>query len=195
MTATFPTGWRGRVLALGLAFVALGLVYAVVAAPLIDLYADRALAIETRRALLAKMTAVGDEIPDLRARLAALRGAADSSRATLDGASDAIASAALQGDIEKLAAAAGETISSAESLPAKDDGDYRRIGLRLVFGGSYESLVKLLAKLETTRPPLVIDNLQVHTLQRQPTAAPAGLNASLEVYGFRADKPGAAGKP
>lgn len=195
MIATLPTGWRGRILALGLALVALATVYLVVAAPLLDLYANRQLQIESRRALLLKLNAVAAELPNLRARLAALRGTTDTSKVTLEGASDAIASAGMQGNIEKLAAATGETIGSAEGLPAKEAGEYRRIGLRLVLNGPYESLVRLLARLETATPPLIIDNLQIHTLQRRPgPALPASadsVNASVEIYGFRPAQSGA----
>ena len=60
-------------------------------------------------------------------------------RSPLEGASDAIASANLQSRIEELAASAGATISSTESLPAEVRGGYRRIGLRYVLIGSYET--------------------------------------------------------
>ena len=182
-------------LALGMALVALAAAYLLIAAPLLDLYADRAVQIETRRALLLKLDAVAAELPKLRARLAALRGAADTSKVTLEGASDAIASAGMQGNIEKLAAATGETIGSAEGLPAKEEGGYRRIGLRLVLNGPYESLVKLLGRLEIATPPLVIDNLQIHSMQRRPGpatfASAESVNASVEIFGFRAAQPSA----
>jgi hypothetical protein len=61
----------------------------------------------------------------------------------LAGASDAVASAALQSRIEPMAAAAGVTIGSTEILPAETRGDDRRIGLRLIVTGTYGSLVKL----------------------------------------------------
>ena len=63
---------------------------------------------------------------------------------------------------------------------------YRRIGLRYVLSGSYETLVKFLVKLEAATPPLVIDNLHIHGVLRRPgTPAAAGLDAGLDVYAFR----------
>ena len=92
---------------------------------------------------------------------------------------------ALQSRIEELAASVGATIGSTESLPAEARSGYRRIGLRYVLSGPYETLVKFLAKLEAATPPLVIDNLHIHGVLRRPgTPAAAGLDAGLDVYGL-----------
>ncbi len=190
MIATLPTGWQGRLLALSLAFLALAGLYAIAAAPLLDLYAERAQRIETRRAMLAKLNTIAGELPVLRARVSELRAAVGSKKLTLDGASDAIASAALQGHIQELAGAAGISIGSTESLPAEvQQGGYRRLGLRLVLNGTYESLARLLGRIETATPPLIVDNLQIRSFQRRPGATPVvALDANLEVYAFRADE-------
>ena len=114
----------------------------------------------------------------------------------MDGASDAIASANLQSRIEELATSVGATIGSTESLPAEVRAGYRRIGLRYVLSGPYETLVKLLAKLEAATPPLVIDNLHIHGVLRRPgTPAASGLDAGLDVYGFRGNENPVAAKP
>lgn len=187
MIAALPTGWQGRLLALGLAVIALVVVYAAAAAPLLDLYAENAALAERRQAMVVRLHAIAGELPPLRARVAELRAAVASSKVTLDGASDAVASAALQGRVEELAAAAGVTIGSTEGIPAEVRGGYRRLGLRLVITGTYEGLVKLLAGIEATRPPLIVDNVQMRAFQRRPGAtAVAMLDASLEVSGFRA---------
>jgi general secretion pathway protein M len=190
VTGTLPTGWRGRMLALGLAFATLAAIYTLVVAPLLELYADRTVQIETRRTLLLKLQGLAAELPGLRARVAEIRANGDSSsKLTLQGASDAIASAALQGRVEELAGAAGITIGSTESLPAEARGPYRRLGLRMVLSGNYDGLVTLLSRLETAAPPLIVDNLQLHSFQRRPGAPPGGaaLDASVEIYGFRAE--------
>ncbi len=192
--AVLPTGPRGRLLAMGLLLVALATIYALAVVPLLDFYSERAAAAESKRAFLAKLTIVAGELPALRQRVAEIRRAADSKKLSLPGTSDAVASAALQGHIEELAAG-GVTIGSTESLPAKTQATFHRIGLQLVLSSPYEGLVKFLGKLETTTPPLVVDNLQVHSFQRRQGAAPVPtLDASLEVYGFRADQPTDAAK-
>ena len=181
-----PTGRRGQLLALSLLLVVLGGVYLMVVSPLLGLYAERAAVLENRRMLVPRLRAAADELPALRARVEQLRAAAGTRKVTLEGASDAIASATLQSRIEELATSAGATIGSTESLPAEVRSAYRRIGLRYVLSGSYETLVKFLAKLESATPPLVIDNLHIHGVLRRPgTPAAAGLDAGLDVYAYR----------
>jgi general secretion pathway protein M len=176
--------------------VALGGVYLLVARPLLDLYAERQTLLENRRVLLPRLKAAAAELPALRARAAELRTAAGTRKVTLEGASDAIASANLQSHIEELATSLGATIGSTESLPAEVRSGYRRIGLRYVLSGPYETLVKLLARLETATPPLVIDNLHIHGVLRRPgTPAAGGLDAGLDVYGFRSNENPVAPRP
>jgi general secretion pathway protein M len=188
-----PSGLRGRVLALSLAALALGVIYLMAVAPLLEFYADNQVAADTKRGLVARLDAVSRELPALRSRVAELRAAAANDKQTIAGSSDAIASAGLQGRIGELAAAAGVTVGSVESLPAEVQDGYRRIGLRLVVTGSYEGLLQLLSRLERAVPPLFVDNLQIRSLQRRTgpgnATAVSGLNASFEVSGFRLDGP------
>jgi len=183
-------------LALSLMLVALAGVYLLAVAPVIELYAGRAAVLENRRMLLPRLQAAADELPDLQARAEQLRTTAGSRKFSLEGASDAIAAAALQSRIEELAASVGATIGSTESLPAEARSGYRRIGLRYVLSGQYETLVKFLAKLEAATPPLVIDNLHIHGVLRRPgTPAASGLDAGLDVYGYRDGEKSVAAKP
>jgi general secretion pathway protein M len=179
-----------------LALVALGAAYLLVVAPLGELYAERQAILENQRMLGPRLKVAADELPGLRTRAAELRVAAGARKVTLEGASDAIASANLQGRIAELATSVGATIGSTESLPAEALRGYRRIGLRYVLSGPYETLVRLLARLEAVTPPLVIDNLHIHGVLRRPgTPAAAGLDAGLDVYGFRSNDSPVPAKP
>jgi general secretion pathway protein M len=183
-------------LALSLMLVALAAIYLLAVAPLIELNAGRATVLENRRMLLPRLQAAADELPELRARVEQLRTTAGSRKFSLEGSSDAIAAAALQSRIEELAASVGATIGSTESLPAEARSGYRRIGLRYVLSGQYDTLVKFLAKLEAATPPLVIDNLHIHGVLRRPgTPAVSGLDAGLDVYGYRDGEKSVAAKP
>ena len=195
LPASLTTGYQGRLLALLLLLLALGVVYLVVAAPLLELYAGRAAVLENRRMLVPRLKAAADELPELRASVAELRATAGARKVTLEGSSDAIASANLQSHIEELAASVGVTIGSTESLPVEVRGGYRAIGLRYTLSGPYETLVKLLAKLEAATPPLVIENLHIHGVLRRPgTPAASALDAGLDVFGFRNNDKTAAAK-
>jgi len=196
LPASLTTGYQGRLLALLLLLAVLGAVYLVVAAPLIELYSSRAAVLENRRMLVPRLKAAADELPALRARVTQLRASAGARKVTLEGSSDAIASANLQSHIEELAASAGVTIGSTESLPVEVRGGYRAIGLRYTLTGPYEALVKLLAKLEAATPPLVIENLHIHGVLRRPgTPMASALDAGLDVIGFRNNDKTAAAKP
>jgi general secretion pathway protein M len=181
-----PTGRPGRLWALILLLISLAGFYFLAVNPLLDFYAQRQAVLEQRRMLLPHLKAAAEELPALRARASELRTAASNRKVTVEGASDAIASANLQNHIEELASSVGATIGSTESLPAEVHSSYRRIGLRYVLSGPYETLVRLLAKLEAATPPLVIDNLHIHGVLRRPgTPAASGLDAGLDVFGFR----------
>jgi general secretion pathway protein M len=172
-------------------------------APLVSLYQQRAAKLEDGRMLAPHLQAVAAELPSLRARLAELRSAARTRKVTLDGASDALAAANLQSRIEALAASVGATIGSTESLPVEVTQGYRRIGLRFVLSGPYETLVRLLARLQQATPPLVVDNVQFHGVLRRPVmpqvaggrGGPSGLDAGIDVYGFRSDGRSASAVP
>jgi general secretion pathway protein M len=184
---------------LGLVFVVLGGAYFVLVAPVADLYWERQAAFEDRLALLPRLAAAANELPSLRARVAELRAAANLRKVTLEGASDAIASADLESRIDALASSVGATIGSTEALPSETRGAYRRIGLRLALSGSYETLIKLIARIEAATPPLIVDNLQIHGVLRRPGLPQGGednaaLDAGLDVFGFRSNTTPAAPK-
>src|SRR6478672_4460952 len=101
-----PTGRRGQLLELGLTLAVLGGAWAGIAAPLLDWHALRA--DQVRRVAAPGRPAEG---------------------AVLDGASDALAAAALQGRLQEMAARAGAPLSSAEALPGEAAGTWRRIGV------------------------------------------------------------------
>jgi len=173
-------------LALAILCLVLGGVYLLLISPVIDLYSEREATLADRRMLAPRLSAAAAELPELRARLAELQAAATTRDIVIDGASDAIAAANLQSRIEELASSAGVTIGSTEGLAAENRGGYRRIGLRLAISGDYDGIIKLLAAIETTAPPLVLSNVQFHGVLRPTAQAQSSrLDAGFEVYGFR----------
>ena len=178
-------------LALSILCLVLGGVYFLVVAPVLDLYGQREANLADRRMLAPRLSAAGAELRTLRARLTELQASATTRNIALDGASDAIAGANLQSRIEELANSVGVTTSSTEGIAAENRGGYRRIGLRLAINGDYDAIIKLLGAIETTAPPLVLNNLQFHGTLRQMGQPPMGqpqtsrIDAGFEVYGFR----------
>jgi general secretion pathway protein M len=191
-----PGGRAGTALAVALLLMLVLLAYLAVVAPLIDWHADRQAALEQRQALAERLTAAANELPALTARAAELRSAGPTTTLVLDGASDAIAAATLQGLVQENAGGVGAQIASIEALPAEPRGALRRIGLRVALNAGYETTVRLIAALEAAQPPLVIDNLTVHGgIQGLDAASAIGLDVAFEVYAFRSDDAAGAAKP
>ena len=129
MNGALPDGPRGRLLAVGLTLILLALAWVGVAEPLIGWHGSLAAAAENRGAVARRMEAVAETLPQLRAAATApeTRAAAP----LLEGATDALAGAALQARLRELAAEAQISLTSTETLPATDEAALRRIGLRI----------------------------------------------------------------
>jgi general secretion pathway protein M len=142
-----------------------------------------------RQMLAARLGSAAAELPSWRAKLANVTAAASTRPITLDGASDGIAAANLQSQIDKLTASGGIKIASIEGLQAESREEYRRIGLRIAVAGTYGSVIELLTAIEAATPPLVLGDLDLHEANSQ-TGAPASgrIDAVFEVYGFRSNE-------
>ena len=97
----------------------LALGYVLIVSPLLELYRQREAMLADKRTLAPRLNAAAAELPVLRARLAEVQAAASTRKITLDGKSDAIASANLQTRIEELAASTSVTIGSTATAPMR----------------------------------------------------------------------------
>jgi len=184
MAAALPSGRQGRVLALGLLVLAAIVLWLGMAAPLMNLYDAETAKLAQRSALAARMTVLAAELPELQTRAAAVP--ANNGTATFDGATDALAGATLQSQLQSLAGAAGATLSSTETLTAEPAGPYRRIGVKLSISAPLPVLAQLLAQIEQSRPPMLIDDLQIHGSPIVlPGVTASALDVGFTVYGFR----------
>jgi len=189
MGSALPSGPRGRALALALTVLALALLWFGTVAPLGAWYADRDERLQHDQILLSHMTIILHTIPVLKqqeAAVAALR-AAGRPEKLLEGATDGVAAATLQGLVETLAGAAGTSVASAETLPAEPAGAFRAISVRIAIAAPWPTLVRLLAAIAGADSPIVVDNLQLHGLPRTTRDADGPLDASFTVTGYRAE--------
>jgi general secretion pathway protein M len=184
-----PNGRTGQLLAVAITLIAVLLVWEAVAAPLIDWYDERADAVATQREIAARMQMTVRALPALEREVARSRAAGPPVSALLSGNSDAVAAASLQGRIQDMATEVGTALSSTEALPARQQGAYRRVALRVSFNASLPVLVHLLQTIESSAPRMLVDDMQLHTspilvAQAHQTSPP--LDVSLTVVGFRA---------
>jgi len=184
-----PHGTRGKVLAVGLLLL-LGLgLHVAVAAPLIALFDAREARLEEMRGLIRRLERGAAEAPALQSELATLRANGDIASLTFVAASDAVAAANLQSTLSALAETKGGRLASTEYLAAQTEGQFRRIGVRVAITGDLAMLTALLAGIEAARPPLFVDNLEIHSSASGAGEGhgPTSLAIAMDVYGFRAN--------
>ena len=186
MALALPEGARGRALALGIAAIVLASVWLAAGQPLLAAYADRADALERRAALATRMADVAASLPELQREAAARSHDAPPAAATLAGASDALAGAALQSLIEGMSNSAGGHLSSTEALPAEQVGAYRRVALRVAVDATWPVLVRLLQDIERATPRMFIDDLQIRAQPAAEKLREPPLDISFTVLAFRA---------
>ncbi len=186
MTLALPTGPRGRLLAVGLALVLAASAWAGVVEPMLGWYAERAQALESRRVLARHMADLAAQLPELMAAAKSRQAAGPPVNTLLDGASDALAGAALQGLVETMAANARARLASAETLPAEQVGQHRRIGLRVSVDASWPVLVRLFQSLAQASPRMFIDDLQLHAPPLAARSRALTLDATFTILALRA---------
>lgn len=187
---TLPEGRSGKALAIAICGVLLAFLQLAVVAPLASLYADMQGERQTLEMQRAHLLGVESEVPRLRATVADMKRRSSETGLTLSEASDAVAAASLQAKLQALATADGGEITSVENLAAKPQDGFRRIGVRVVIAGDLGALTSILQALSAARPPLFVDNLEIHNNgmpSRQDQASAPILNSSFDVYGFRMD--------
>ena len=97
------------------------------------------------------------------------------------GATEALATAALQARLAAIAQEQGARLLSSEGLPAESDGDFRRLGARVSLSGGMRVLRDTLYAVESGTPALIVSHLSI----RQYDAQGRGLEATIAVQGWR----------
>jgi general secretion pathway protein M len=186
MSETLPSGRRGQLLAVGLTVVGLAALWIAVVSPLMSWYGQRAQTLDDRRMVAAQMARIAETVPDLLRQAATLRAGAPTGRTVaLDAPSDAVAGARLQQRMQDLAAAAGIRLGSIETLPAQQQGAYRRISLRVTCSAPLPVLVGLLQTLEVSSPSMLIDDLDLDASPDLNRPDGIAMSANFTVIAFR----------
>jgi general secretion pathway protein M len=97
------------------------------------------------------------------------------------------ASALLQETVKHIAAAARAQVLGLQVLRNEATSGATRIGVRVRASGDMGSLRNLLYAIETARPLLYPDNLQIQSHATSPDAMPSALDFQLDISGFKAE--------
>lgn len=176
-------------MALGVCLILVALIGLSVVRPAVQLHGqmhDELRLLDAQRLRLSKLES---ELPKLREQVEALKKQKENNDNSLllSDSSDSVAAAELQTKIQALGTSLGAEISSVESLVARREDGFRRIGIRVMIVCDQKALIGLLKALTTAQPPLFVDNLEIRNgnqMVPQGGAAPK-LNIGLEVYGYR----------
>ena len=148
--------------------------------------------IEAERTLLGRFAAVASQQGKLADYDRVGRAAVDSN-AYLKGESEPLKAAGLQTILAELAQANRLRLNSTRNLPARDRNEVRLIGVRVQFNAEIEQLRSLLHRIETYRPFLFVEGLQVQPVspfsQRDPDQAGV-VDVRLDVFGAIPGKKG-----
>lgn len=187
MTALPPLASRS--LALLLLVAAIALLYLLAVRPVLQDAARIRAAIAERSAALERFERVAAELPQRRARLAALRRRQAASAGFLEGTNDALLAAQLQSRVKALVEAAHGELKSTQALPVQDEGQYRRIAVRAQMTLDLAGAQQVLYGIETSSPLLFLDNLDMRAhaegRRRERDDEAATLDLRFDVYGYR----------
>jgi general secretion pathway protein M len=201
METTLPTGRRGQIVALGATLVAILALWLLIVSPVASFYFDRADQLVERRRVeqhMEQLVAARQELVEQAASL----GDAAPVQNLLDGSSIPVATAALQGIVQEVAATAGATLTSVESLPGENGTGYRRVSIKLAVTTSWPILTHFLEALQQSDTPMAIDDLQIHgstqggqNMQTGPSAQAGAAAPQLFDAAFTIHAPASADAP
>lgn len=181
-----------RLAALGLLVLALAVLAMATVVPLAARVAELQGEIEAERALLGRFSAVASRRGET-AELERIGRLALQSGAWLKGGSEALTAAGLQTLLARLAAADRVRFHSTRALPPRERDGTRLIGVSVQFKAEIEQLRTLLFRIESSRPLLFVEGLQVRPVSpfSQRDASLNGvLDVRLDVYGALPAKKG-----
>jgi general secretion pathway protein M len=183
-----PASLPSRALALAILAGLAAAFYLLVAAPMLDDYAESLDSIAQRSLELERYRRAAAELPRRQAELAALRERRGTVAGFLAGGNDAVVAAQLQNRIRGLVEQARGELKSTQVLPGEDEGAVRRIAVRGQLTGTLGAVQRVLYALESGSPLLFVDNLSIHADLAEESYRGQGLDptldVTLDVYGY-----------
>lgn len=181
---------KSRLLALGLLFGLVALLYLVMVAPLAGLAQEYNESAESAQFRLEKLRRVAAEKNSLIQRLEQVRADAQNDDSFLARTTAALASAELQTQIKQAVSEAGGELTSTQVIPEHHEERFTRVGVKVRMNGSTDVLKDVLYRFESARPFLFVENLNIRpirmprnpALKNQPM--PDKLSVDFDVVGY-----------
>lgn len=181
--SALPTGQRGRLLALGILLLPLLVIFNWVLLPAWQNYAELRDEIATDTDQLQRYRRIAAELPQLRTQVREQAQQQQLAPYLIAGNNPAQAGASLQKYLQTMVNARGGRILSLRSLKAEQDGAFERVPLNARLQIDTEGLQQVLYQIETGRPLLRID--QINITARRVRGGSAQLDVRLDLSGLR----------
>jgi general secretion pathway protein M len=186
MTALSPP--VRRILALAILALVIVLPYQLAIRPVIDRFAAVDGDIAEQQGLLERYGKLAAQLDTLRSRLESIKRYGGHADDYLSGSSEAIVGADLQNRLNKLVTDAGGKLTSSQVLPSTEEGGFHELTVRVRLTTEIDGLRRILYQLETERPLLFVDNIDISSRQDRrragETDADPSLQVAFDVYGF-----------
>jgi general secretion pathway protein M len=179
---------QSRILAIALLVLAVALAVGLLLAPFLWAHRHYDVAIEDTQDQLERYGRVAAQMPELKKALDAVRGK-DGRRFFLHNTAPNLAGAELQDLVRAAIENNAGRITTIQGAPPRDDGRFRQIGINVQLFATTPNLQKILFKLETQTPYILIENVTVRPLNAFRGFKPAPgvdpeLSVTLEVSAF-----------
>ena len=152
--------WVRRGLAIGLALLLLAIVGALTVVPVWRMSTDYDERIAEVQRQLQRFAIQAGQQDRLRADLRRLQASGAGGRYYLNGTTAALAAADLQRVVKRVVTANKGNLTSTQVVPT-DDGEVRRVVLRVRMRGDINAVQRAFHALETGQPYLFLDNVKV----------------------------------
>jgi general secretion pathway protein M len=179
-----------KTLALVILGMLLSLGYLLCVQPLIAAYqAERGNAAQLELQV-ARYEKAARQQPARRTELAGLKQQQGARSGALEGSNETLVAAQIQNKIKALVASGQGELVSTEILPAQEEGNFRRIGVRSQLSIAMAGALQVFYGLESQSPLLFLDNVelraQAEIRRRVATAQPpyAVTEVRFDVYGY-----------
>lgn len=188
-----PSGYRGKLVAVGLLVIPILLLLRFAVVPAWSAY--QSIGEETRSAQrkIQRLRLLSANLPELQERERRLRSANVLTPYLLSAGNSALAAADVQRRLQSIANAQQGRVLSTRVLKSEIDGPFEQVRVNARLQLSLEGLQTLLYELETTTPYLFVDDLSIiartirtrRVRRGQPAAQKTVLEARFDVYGLR----------
>ena len=159
--AVFSAPWISRATAVGILLAILLAIYGVLVSPLVATYSQINGSIAQSTELLTRYQRVTEQYAELKALLERVNADHTASGVYLPGDTDALAAARLQEIVNSRVETNGAQVRSVQILPTKEDGDFRRVGVRIQLLATIAAVARILYAFEAGGTFLFVDNLDV----------------------------------